>query len=160
MGVKKQPDPEAGKIPEVVDDWFRQFIKHLELYLVETGQELSPDATSTDCGLAALRAVRLTLHDSGLEDDQVVSLLGRVALEESSANEELEWNAELNRRRFELIDGDIHGTLSHAEQLELAGLTQLMREHVDSEANLPLEGARKLHRLLTDPDSGSTDSKQ
>lgn len=160
MGVKKQPDPEAGKIPEVVDDWFRQFIKHLELYLVETGQELPPDAKSTDCGLAALRAVRLTLRDSGLDDDQVAGLLARAALEDSSANEELEWNADLNRRRFELIDGDIQGTLSHAEQLELAGLTQLMREHVDSEANLPLEGAKKLHRLLTDPDSGSTDSKQ
>jgi len=160
MGVKKQPDSEAGKIPEVVDDWFRQFIKHLELHLVETGQELSPDATKTDCSLAALRAIRLTLRDSGLDDDQVVSLLGRVAIEDASANEVLEWNADLNRRRFELIDGDIQGALSHAEQLELAGLTQLMREHVDSEANLPLEGAMNLHRLLTDPDSGSTDSKQ
>lgn len=160
MGVKKQPDSEAGKIPEVVDDWFRQFIKHLELYLIETGQELSPDATNTDCGLAALRAVRLTLRDSGLDDDQVVTLLGRVALEDASANEELEWNADLNGRRFELIDGDIQGTLSHAEQLELAGLTQLMREHVDSEENLPLEGARKLHQFLTRSDSGSTDSEQ
>ncbi len=160
MGAKKQPDSEAGKIPEGVDEWFRQFIKHLELYLVETGQELSFDAKSIDCGLAALRAVRLTLRDSGLDHDQVVSLLGRVAMEDASANEELEWSADLNRRRFELIDGDIQGTLSHAEQLELAGLTQLMREHVDSEANLPLEGASKLHRLLTDPGSGSTDSKQ
>ncbi len=55
----------------------------------------------------------------------------------------------MNKRRFELIDGDIQGTLSRAEQIELAGLTQLMREHVDSEVNLPLEGARKLHRLLS-----------
>ncbi len=160
MGVKKQPDSEVGKIPEVVDDWLRQFIKHLELYLVETGQDLPSDAKSIDCGLAALRAVRLTLRDSGLDDDQVVGLLGRVALEDANANEELEWNNELNRRRFELIDGDIQGTLSQAEQLELAGLTQLMREHVDSEASLPLEGVRKLHRLLTDSDSGLTDSER
>lgn len=157
MGVKKQPDSEVGNIPETVDDWFRQFVKHLELHLVETGDELRPDATSIDCGLAVLRAVRLTLRDSGLDDDQVVSLLGRVAFNEARATEKPHWNAELNRRRFELIDADIQGTLGYAEQIELAGLTELMREHVDSESNLPFEGARKLHRLLTERDSGSTD---
>jgi hypothetical protein len=67
------------------------------------------------------------------------------------------WNAELNKRRFELIDGDLQGTLNQAEKLELASLTQRMRQHTDSKANLPLEGARKLHRLLADFEAESTD---
>jgi hypothetical protein len=100
------------------------------------------------------------LFDSGIDDDEIVNLFGRVALEDTNAPTELEWNAELNKRRFELIDKDIQGTLNRAEQIELAGLTQLMREQVDSEVNLPLEGARKLHRLLSGFDSQSTDSDQ
>ncbi len=35
------------------------------------------------------------------------------------------WNAQLNERRFGLIDRDIRGTLSNLEKLELAALTQL-----------------------------------
>ena len=100
-----------------------------------------------------MRAVKLTLLDSGLDDGQVLELFGRVALEPVTSSE-LEWTDELNKRRFELIDRDIQGTLSSVEQVELAGLTRLMREHVASD--LPLEGAKKLHRRLTDLDSDST----
>ncbi len=82
-------------------------------------------------------------------------LFGRVALKDVNIPERVEWTAELNMRRFELIDGDIQGTLSNDEQIELAGLTQLLREHVDSEVNLPFEGAKKLHRHLTELDSES-----
>ena len=106
-------------------------------------------------------AVKLTLLDSGADDEQVQNLFGRVALgEHFQVPEGLKWNAELNKRRFELIDMDIQGTLSYAEQLELAVLTQLMRDHVDSEMNLPIAGAKRLHRLLSEFDSESTDSEQ
>lgn len=57
---------------------------------------------------------------------------------------------ELNKRRFELIDSDIQGKITPEERLELAGLTQRMREHLDSEINLPFKGAQKLHRYLTE----------
>jgi len=160
MGVKKQPESGAGEISETANDWFRQFVKLLELFIVETGQGLPSDARATDYRLAAMRAVKLTLVDSGIDDDEIVNLFGRVALEDTHAPTKLEWNTELNKRRFELIDGDIQGTLSQAEQIELAGLTQLMREEVDSEVNLPLEGARKLHRHLSGFDSESADSDQ
>ena len=149
MAVKKQPESEAKEIPEAADEWFRQFLKLLELTIVETGQDLPPDATPADCRLAAMRAVKLTLLDSGMEDDAIAGLFGQVAFEDTKAPMKLVWKAELNKRRFELIDGDIQGTLSRAEQLELSALTQLMREYVDSEVNLPLEGARRLHRLLS-----------
>lgn len=158
MAVKKQPESGAGEISKTANDWFRQFVKLLELFFVETGQGLTPDAKAPDYRLAAMRAVKLTLVESGIDDDEIVDLFGRIALEETNAPKKLEWNTELNKRRFELVDGDIQGTLSRAEQIELAGLTQLMREQVDSEVNLPLKGARKLHRHLSGFDSESTDS--
>ena len=160
MAVKKQLDFDASDLPEAASDWFRQFLKHLELFMVETGQPLRPDSDSAEYQLAAMRAVKLTLLDSGMDDEKLRNLFGRVAIEDPGNSPPLQWNAELNKRRFELIDGDIQGTLSPAQQIELAGLTQLMRDHVDSEANLPLAGARKLHRLLTNMDSESADLEQ
>lgn len=160
MTVKKQPEASAGELCESANDWFRQFLKHLEIFMAETGQALRPDSESADFCLVALRAVKLTLRDSGADEDEIVNLFGRIVIEEKSGGKELAWNAELNKRRFELIDGDIQGTLSPAEQVELAGLTHLMREHVDSEVNLPFEGARELHRRLAELESNSTDTAQ
>ncbi len=159
MAVKKQPKANAGVISEAANEWFSLFLKHLELFMVEAGRSLKPDSQSADYRLVAMRAVRLTFLDSGMDDEALRSLFGRVAIEVLGAATTVQWNAELNRRRFELIDCDIQGTLNAAEQTELAGLTQLMREHVDSEANLPFEGARKLHRLLTDMDLESADAE-
>jgi hypothetical protein len=160
MAVKRQPESEAGEIPEVANEWFRQFLRVLELTIVESGQGLSPDATPADCRLAAMRAVKLTLLDSGVAEDAIAGLFGQVALEPTNTTSKLAWNAELNKRRFELIDGDIQGILNRAEQLELAHLTQLMRDHVDTEENVPLQGARTLHRFLADFETKSTESDQ
>lgn len=126
----------------------------------EVGQGLPSDATTAEYSLAAIRAVKLTLQDSGLNDDQVRSLFGQVAYEPDSSSRRSEWTTELNKRRFELIDGDIQGTLTREEMLELAGLTQIMREHVDSEINLQFKGAQKLHRYLTEFGSTETGSGQ
>lgn len=160
MGVKKQPDSHANELPEAANDWFRQFLKHLELFMVETSKSLRPDSDSADHRLAAMRAVKLTFLESGMDHQEVLHLLALVSIESVSTSRPPQWNTELNRRRFELIDGDIQGMLCPAEQIELAGLTQLLREQVDSEANLPFEGARKLHRRLADMDSESADSQQ
>ena len=158
MAVKKQPESNSGKLHETTTDWFREFLKHLELFMVGTGQSLAANAVTFDLSLAAMLAVKLALLESGMDNEQIRHLFGRVAFEDLRVADQLNWNAELNERRFQLIDRDIQGTLSQTEQLELAGLTQLMRAHVDSEMNLPLEGARKLHRLLTDFDSESTEA--
>jgi len=158
MAVKKQPDSGAGELTESANDFFRQFIKHLEIYMVDTGQSLGPDSDSAEHRLAAMRAVKLTLIDSGMNQEELRNLFGLLAFEDASTSQPPQWDSELNKRRFELIDGEIQGTLSPVEQFELECLTQRMRDHVDSEANLPLSGARKLHRLLTDMDSESADS--
>lgn len=158
MTVKKQPEAGAGQLCESANDWFRQFLMQLEIDMAETGQSLRPDSELAEFCLAAMRAVKLTLRNSGIDEDEIVNLFGRIVFEEKSGSEKPVWNAELNRRRFELIDGDIQGTLSRTQQIELAGLTHLMREHVDSEVNLPFEGARKLHRHLAEHDSDSTNA--
>lgn len=152
MAVKKQPDSDPGHIQEATDLWFRQFLKHLELSLLATGQKLAADAEPADYGLFAVQAVKTTLIESGLDEQQVIGLLGQAALQQAAQTPDLEWNEDLNRRRFHLIDGDIQGCLSREERLELAGLTQLMRATADSEVNLPLDGARKLHQRLLDSD--------
>ena len=107
-----------------------------------------------------MHAVKLTLRHSGADDDEIANLFGRIAIEDVDLANEKVWSTKLNKRRFELIDGDIQGTLSRAEQIELNTLTQLMREHVDSEVNLPFDGARKLHRYLSDLEPDSTDAEQ
>jgi len=159
MAVKKQPDSNVSALTETANDWFRQFLKHLEIHMAETGESLGPDSDSSDHRLAAVRAVMLTLIDSGMNQVELRNLFRLVAFENAVSPPTREWSSELNRRRFELIDRDIQGMLSPVEQFELASLTHRMREHVDSEANLPFEGARKLHRLLTDMDSESAESK-
>lgn len=92
-----------------------------------------------------------------MTDDDIRDLIGRVTLEARSATQLPQWNSEMNARRFELIDGDIQGTLTQAEQIELAGLTQLMREHVEAEEFLPFKGARDLHRRLKEMRSDSAE---
>lgn len=48
MAFKKQPDSGASELPEAANDWFRQFLKHLQLFMVETSQSLRPDSDSVD----------------------------------------------------------------------------------------------------------------
>ena len=60
----------------------------------------------------------MTLLDSGLNDEQVLGLFGLVAFEQAILSKRPEWTAELNKRRFELIDGDIQGTLTREEKQE------------------------------------------
>jgi hypothetical protein len=74
--------------------------------------------------------------------------IGQIAIEQQVAS--VAWTAELDHRRFALLDREIQGDMTPAERLELSGLTQIMRQHLDSETNLPLSGAKRLHRKLID----------
>lgn len=160
MNVKRQPESSAQELYESANDWFRQFLKHVEIFMAATGQALRPDSDAAELRLAALRAVKLTLLDSGADEDEILDLFGRIAIEKRGLANAPVWTTELNKRRFELIDGDIQGTLTQIEQIELAGLTHLMREHVDSDVNIPFAGARQLHQYLVNLESDSTDSEQ
>jgi hypothetical protein len=160
MAAKKLPEPGSPSTPEYASDWFRQFLKHLELEIADSGRELQADPDVLDCGLIAIQAVHRTLLDSGLDEPQIAALFVRVVSKKLGGHDGAQWTPELNRRRFELIDREIQGTLSSAEELELTALTQAMREHIDSEHNLPLEGAKKLHRHLLEGGDDSAGLEQ
>lgn len=141
------PSESRGSIPEVADSWIREFFPKLEERIAEAGRELSPDTGIAGAQEAVARAVFAAYLESGVEFRSAAELFGRVAVEWRPVN--ATWNEALNRRRFELIDKEIEGAMSPAEVIELAGLTQMMRDHVDSETNLPTRGARALLQRLT-----------
>ncbi|MCI0376882.1 MAG: hypothetical protein L0215_04705 [Gemmataceae bacterium] len=142
-------DSEAkGKIAPDVEDWIRQFTKHLELQLLEASRDLAPN-------VSVARAILATFIDSGMEIESAMELLGQAALE-SHTGAAL-WSDALNARRFALIDKEIQGALTPAESIELAGLTRIMRDHIESETNLPMKGARALHQKLLQLKRGNSD---
>ena len=59
-----------------------------------------------------------------------------------------EWTESKNARRCALIDQQVAGTLSQAEQVELEQLQQALRRELQRVAPLPLEDAHALVREL------------
>jgi len=159
MPHEKPPELASGAKPgtfsQHANDWLQQFLKHFELHFIDACETQPP--TSSDLPSyqsVAIQAVLQTLRDSGLETEAILELLGQVAVKRSTGV--TQWTAALNQRRFALIDKQIQGTLQPSEAMELAGLTSVLREHVESEINLPTEGAKALHQRLlqlasTDP---------
>jgi hypothetical protein len=146
-GSRKPKQPASpGAISVETDLWIRLFARQFELHILDASRDLPPDASVSESQMATARAIVATFLESGMHLESVMELLGRVAVESRPGG--ASWSDALNQRRFALIDKEIQGSLSPAENVELAGLTRIMRDHVDSEANLPLEGARALHRKL------------
>jgi hypothetical protein len=150
---KSEQPASGGAISADTDLWIRQFIKQFELHVLDVSHDLTPDASVSESQVAAARAILATYLDSGMELESVMELFGRVAVERRFAG--ARWSDALNKRRFALIDKEIQGSLTPAESVELAGLTRIMRDHVDAEANLPIDGARALHRKLLQLESTS-----
>lgn len=144
--TSRSADIHTDSISEPVGDWIRQFVKHFEINFVDASRRLPADAELPAYQHATVQAVFETLLDSGMTVDEVIEMVGQAAIERPSGP--VQWNAELNQRRFALIDKEIQGTLTPAETVELAGLTRIMREQIDTEAYVPLEGAKALHRKL------------
>ena len=137
-----------------IDEWIRRFVNQFDARLADAGRRLSSEASEFELRQLAVRSMLATLVEDGLAPESTLELLGAAALERTSAN--VTWNDALNERRFSLIDKDIQGTLTPAESIELAGLTQIMRASVESEARLPMKGARALHRKLLES-TGTSD---
>jgi hypothetical protein len=154
---KKPPESESAEseesISEVEDLWVRKFVEHFELYVLDFTRNLPPNASPSELQLATARAILETYRDSGMELESALELLGQAAAGRPSAD--VAWSDTLNQRRFLLIDKEIQGSLTPSENVELVGLTRIMRDHVESEANLPMEGARALHRILLQLESTS-----
>ncbi|MGH7137988.1 MAG: hypothetical protein ACREHD_19740 [Pirellulales bacterium] len=95
---------------------------------------------------------RLAMKASALGESAVQLI--RVAVDRFVSEEEAAsvangtWSEEGEKRRRDLIDKDISGTISAAELVELSRLDQLANEHFDRIAPPPIEGARRLHDRL------------
>lgn len=61
-----------------------------------------------------------------------------------------EWTDAKNRRRCDLIDRVIDGTITTEERVELDQLKRQLRRYIHAVAPLPLEEARELHQELLD----------
>ena len=150
MASTKPPKSESasrrGSISEHASDWIRRFSRQLEDHFIDAGLSIPADAPARDYQDATIRAMFSALLDCGMDTESFAETVGRVLIEERPGS--IEWNSELNQRRFELIDKEIQETLTPAERVELAGLTRIMREQLESESNLPMEGAKALHRKL------------
>jgi hypothetical protein len=59
-----------------------------------------------------------------------------------------EWTEAKNRRRCDLIDREIDGTMTPDERAELEGLQRELDRYVDAVAPLPLQPLRKLRQRL------------
>src|SRR5262245_34341517 len=142
MTTGKQHDSDQPVTPDVIsavtDLWIRQFITQFELYVLDASRRLPANPSVHESRSATARAILETYLDSGMDFDSVVELLGQVIVERRAGK--VAWNDALNQRRFELIDKEIQGTLTPAERIELVGLTGAMRDHIESETNLPTEG--------------------
>ena len=148
MPSNEPPEPETesrrDSVSEDASDWIRQFLKYVELHFLDAS--LPCDARVAEYQDATIRAVIQTLLDSGMTRESVLEALGCAATQQGVDGGK--WDSKLNQRRFTLIDKEIQGVLTPAESIELAGLTRIMREHVESETNLPMEGTKELHRKL------------
>ena len=158
MASKKRRESGRQTLNEPANDWFLQFLKHLEINFLDEGLGLLADAGTKEYALAALNVVKTTLRESGLSEEEIQLLWEQSGLKNAKEKKTLVWSAKMNQRRFELIDGEIQGTLTNDEQLELAGLTELMRQQFDAEECIPLEGTKILHRHLLELEAKSSGS--
>jgi hypothetical protein len=69
------------------------------------------------------------------------------------------WGVEKNRRRFELVDREIAGTITIEEAVELDELNTALDRWVQQVAPLPMDHVRKLHDELVAARLGQSDPK-
>lgn len=150
MASKRLRDNRSTGIPQSVDPnaefWLLKFVPAFQRTFLDESAELPQPGTISDLHSLTIRAVLRTLVDSGMTPETIIESVGRALNDLSSAQPV--WNSRMNKRRLSLIDKQIQQSILLDEQLELARLTAAMRQHVDSEANLPMQGARAIHDKL------------
>ena len=149
MGKEKpleQGSPKTPSHPSDAADWLNSFKKHFSFAFQDATSSLADKPSSEELQKAAIVAMTTTLRDSGLSDDQMLVFLSEAF--ETVRKGTVEWTPELNKRRIELIDGDIANEISFEEKIELARLTDALRASVNTEEAFPMKGARELHAKL------------
>lgn len=121
----------------------RDIVSELELSFAKLSQfEIEEDETSK----SDIR-VRLDEFDSADRFQVLKQEIATATMFTGSAEEE-RWTEAKNKRRCELVDSEIDGTLSSSEKLELQRLQAEMLACRRELAPLPLDEVRKLHQAL------------
>ncbi|MFG0265482.1 MAG: hypothetical protein ACF8AM_10075 [Rhodopirellula sp. JB055] len=147
----RTPHPNKDIISDDQDFWSRQFLKHIELNLLDVIAGLSRNATQEEYQAATLQAVIETLQDSGMALIEFPSLAAKAIAkiqDQPPSTNVTQWTPAMNARRMDLIDRQIQETITVPEQIELARLTEAMRTVIDSEKSQPMEGMKALHAKL------------
>lgn len=150
MASKKLPDIESASesrnVTSEVEFWLQQFQKHFAIAFYDRCQSLPDTPGHDEIQRVTSEALVETLLDSGTSPESLIDAVGQVQLERTL--EAATWTEEMNQRRVELIDRDLQQSATLDEQVELAKLTATMRAAIDTESNLPLLGAKRLHEKL------------
>lgn len=94
---------------------------------------------------------KLTEGETELSIEEALRMFRSADVQESSAGDSqqgISWTDENNRRRSELVDKEISGTLTNEEREELDKLQKEMRAYRNQVAPLPLDDLRKAHDEL------------
>ena len=149
MGKEKPLEQETTNDPSFSShaaDWLNAFKKHFSIVFQDATSNLTDEPDDAELQKSAIEAITITLRESGMSEDQMLSFLGE-AFEKVGARA-LQWTPELNQRRIDLIDQKIVGSISFEEKIELTRLTDSLRASVDNEEMFPTDGARALHAKL------------
>lgn len=133
-----------------VEDWGRQFVKHLELEFADLASELPTDASTNDYRRLMMIAVIKVIGESGASPEEIAYLLKEGSSRLFPAHRDIVWTSDDNARRLLLVDKKIQQTMTREETIELMQLTRQLRVYCDREEMTPLEGAKRLHRRLLD----------
>ena len=139
---------ETRSLPSVAQDWGEQFVKHLEIWYADSICRSDAETDWRGYRQAMVSAFVATMRDAGADPKEIAQLLAKSIGELSSPRPPGRWTEKESARRLELIDKQIQQSLSVDEMIELARLTSLLRASCDTEENVPLEGAKRLHRQL------------
>ena len=150
MASKKLRESQVGSTKASVasdaNDWMMKVVAEFERSFLVESSGLQENARIADLHKATVWAMVHTLIDSGMSSETLVERVGQAITELDPVD--VKWSSKLNNRRLNLIDKLIQESITQAEKLELARLAAAMRQHVDSEQNLPMQGGRALHKRL------------
>ena len=127
-------------------DWSVLFERHYREAFRINCFELTTDSTSENFQAAAAQAFISTLRDSGIEESSLIKIVGEAIWGPTKVDEQ--WTEMKNIRRTDLIDKMFLDALTFEEQFELNSLTRIMRAALDTEANIPTAGVKKLYLEL------------
>lgn len=142
-----QAKQKQESISSEAEDWGRKFVTVLEHEYTDLASQLSRDASAAGFRRAMMKAVLDVFLETGASAEDIARLM------EESSGRLSSWTTDDNARRMWLIERWLQRTITLEESIELGQLTARMRFVCDREEMVPLEGAMRLHAILSSSES-------